>query len=82
MVTIMEIMKINTLNEDAKNRFRKNLTETQVEFKQLGTAFLIPEHTGTFYPKAFDGLWTGVDANIEIQKLNPDFDLHQELYVH
>lgn len=78
----MDIMKINALNDDAANRFRNNLTETQVEFKQLGSAFLIPKGTGYIQPKAFDGLWIGADANIEIQPINPDFDLKQELYVH
>lgn len=76
------MMKINTLNDEATKLFRANLIESQVAFKQLGTAFLIPEDTGTHNPSAFSGLWIGVDANIEIQEICPVYDASQELYKH
>lgn len=77
----MECMKVNTLNENATHLFHQNLVNEQILFKQLGTAFIIPENTASFHPNSFNGLWIGHDANIELEELSA-FDKSQELYVH
>lgn len=77
----MELFKVNTLTEAATNLLRENLIEMAVDFKQLGTAFLMPEKTGWYKPDVFKGLWIGTDANMEIEEVN-DFDRAQELYRH
>lgn len=77
----MERMKVNTLNTEATNLFRNNLINSKAKFKQLGTAFVVDEAVSYFHPDVFNGLWQGVDANIELQDIG-DFDRNVEMYVH
>ncbi len=77
----MERMKVNTLNNEATTLFRKNLINSKAEFKQLGSAFIVDELVSSFHPDAFNGLWQGYDANIEIQDIE-DYDQSVSMYVH
>ena len=74
----MSIMKIYTLNEEAQHIFHSNLVREGAAFAKFGTAFLVDSNLAMQYRNAFDGLWQGYNANIEMQELT-DFDLKQEL---
>lgn len=76
----MSIMKINTLNEEAQHIFHSNLVREGAAFAEFGSAFLVDSNLAMHHRNAFDGLWQGCDANIEIQELT-DFDLKQELKI-
>ncbi len=76
------MQKINTLNDNAETTLKNNLIESNIPFKQLGSAFLLPDDLFIYNLNALDGLWIGYQANIEIQEINKDFDLTQNLYCH
>lgn len=77
----MERMKVNTLDNEATNLFRNNLINSRAAFKQLGTAFVVDQNVSMLHPDAFDGLWQGFDANIELQDIE-HYDQNVEMYIH